>query len=105
MFVDDSAAKLSKLEAALGSGDKDDAPATPFADLDGVVHQFKGSSSSIGAPRITAACVEFRNATQAADVAAMRTHLAAMRAEFTAVRATLTEIMALETKIKAAGGA
>ena len=101
MFVDDSNAKLSKLEAAL-SGSEPDAHA---AELDGVVHQFKGSSSSIGAPRVTAACVDFRAAAQAADVAAMRKHLEAMRSEFAAVSATLTEIMALETQIKAAAGA
>ena len=101
MFVDDSANKLSKLEAALSSSEPD----AHAAELDGVVHQFKGSSSSIGAPRVTAACVDFRAAAQAADVDAMRQHLKAMRKEFNAVSATLAEIMALETQIKAANGA
>ena len=99
MFVEDSTTKLSKLEAALASSEPD----AHAAELDGVVHQFKGSSSSIGAPRVTAACVDFRAAAQKADVNAMRKHLEAMRTEFAAVSATLAEIMALETQIKAAG--
>ena len=64
----------------------------------------QGSSSSIGAPRVTAACVDFRAAAQAADVDAMRQHLKSMRAEFTEVSATLSEIVALEAKIKQAAG-
>jgi len=39
MFVDDSATKLSKLEAALSSSEPD----AHAAELDGVVHQFKGA--------------------------------------------------------------
>ena len=101
MFVDDSTTKLSKIEAALSSPEPD----AHAAELDGVVHQFKGSSSSIGAPRVTAACVDFRAAAQASDIDAMRKHLEAMRTEFDAVSATLAEIMALETQIKAAGAA
>jgi histidine-containing phosphotransfer protein len=99
MFVEDSNAKLSKLEEALSS------PKPDGAELDGVVHQFKGSSSSIGASRVTAACVDFRAAAQAEDVDAMRKHLEAMRTEFAAVSATLAEIVELETQIKAAGAA
>ena len=101
MFVEDSTTKLSKIEAALSSSEPD----AQAAELDGVVHQFKGSSSSIGAPRVTAACVDFRAAAQASDIDAMRKHLEAMRTEFDAVSATLAEIMALETQIKAAGAA
>ena len=44
MFVDDSATKLSKLEAALSSSEPD----AHAAELDGVVHQFKGACPRYG---------------------------------------------------------
>jgi HPt (histidine-containing phosphotransfer) domain-containing protein len=80
LYLDDSVVKLDKLTTALA------AETPPVADIDGVVHQFKGSSASLGAARVAAACVSFRTAAKASDVEGMKTWLAAMRAEFTQAR-------------------
>ena len=50
------------------------------------MHQLKGSSASIGAARVTAACIAFRAAAQAADVPGMKVLLDTMRDEFTQAR-------------------
>ncbi len=80
LYLDDSVVKLDKLTTALA------AETPPVADIDGVVHQFTGSSASLGAARVAAACVSFRTAAKASDVEGMKTWLAAMRAEFTQAR-------------------
>jgi histidine-containing phosphotransfer protein len=80
LYLDDSVVKLDKLALAL------EADTPPVADIDGVVHQFKGSSASLGAARVASACVSFRTAAKAADVEGMKTWLAAMRSEFSQAR-------------------
>ena len=80
LYLEDSQAKLEKLAASLAA----DSPAC--ADMDSVVHQFKGSSASIGAGRVAAACVAFRAAAKGADVGGMRTWLEKITAEFEEVR-------------------
>ncbi len=82
LYLDDSAVKLDKLSSALAQ----ESPSC--TELDGVVHQLKGSSASIGAPRVTAACVAFREAAQAENVEGMRQSLSTMKNEFTQARAT-----------------
>nr|XP_016484641.1 PREDICTED: histidine-containing phosphotransfer protein 1-like [Nicotiana tabacum] len=55
LFFDDSEKLLNNLAMALQQQVVD------FKQVDAHVHQFKGSSSSIGAQRVKNACVAFRN--------------------------------------------
>ncbi|KAF3951649.1 hypothetical protein ACB098_10G171500 [Castanea mollissima] len=54
LFFNDSARLLQNIEQALVSGPID------FAKLDNYMHQFKGSSSSIGAKRVKDECTRFK---------------------------------------------
>uniref|UniRef100_A0A7N2RF38 Histidine-containing phosphotransfer protein n=1 Tax=Quercus lobata TaxID=97700 RepID=A0A7N2RF38_QUELO len=54
LFFNDSARLLQNIEQALVSGPID------FAKLDNYMHQFKGSSSSIGAKRVKNECTRFK---------------------------------------------
>ncbi|CAN6441287.1 unnamed protein product [Victoria cruziana] len=54
MYLKDSARLLSNMEQALEKNPPD------FKKLDAVIHQFRGSSSSIGAVRINNECVIFK---------------------------------------------
>ena len=52
LYFQDSAAKLDKLAARLAESPPD------YADVDALVHQFKGSSASFGAQTIAQLCVQ-----------------------------------------------
>ncbi|KAB2077400.1 hypothetical protein ERO13_A06G091600v2 [Gossypium hirsutum] len=54
LFYNDSARLIQNIEQALNSGPID------FCKLDDYMHQFKGSSSSIGAKKVTNECTAFR---------------------------------------------
>ena len=58
LYFDDSAQKLQKLTAKLNS--------TPpeFAEVDALIHQFKGSSASFGAQALAMICVHGRPLSQ-----------------------------------------
>ncbi|PWA55628.1 histidine-containing phosphotransmitter 1 [Artemisia annua] len=55
LFFEDSEKLLNNLATALQQNIVD------YKQVDSHVHQFKGSSSSIGAQRVTSVCVLFRN--------------------------------------------
>uniref|UniRef100_A0A2N9I4S9 Histidine-containing phosphotransfer protein n=1 Tax=Fagus sylvatica TaxID=28930 RepID=A0A2N9I4S9_FAGSY len=55
LFFNDSARLLQNIEQTLVSGPID------FAKLDNYMHQFKGSSSSIGAKRVKNGCTRFKD--------------------------------------------
>ena len=52
LYFQDSAAKLDKLAARLAESPPD------YADVDALVHQFKGSSASFGAQTVAQLCVQ-----------------------------------------------
>ena len=52
LYFDDSAQKLQKLTAKLSSSPPE------FAEVDSLVHQFKGSSASFGAQALAMLCVQ-----------------------------------------------
>ncbi|KAG7967414.1 hypothetical protein I3843_08G098100 [Carya illinoinensis] len=62
IFFDDSEKLLNNLAKALEQKDVD------FKQVDAHVHQFKGSSASIGAMRVKNACIEFRNYCEAQNI-------------------------------------
>jgi histidine-containing phosphotransfer protein len=61
LYFQDSVGKLEKLHQILSQ------PAPDFHELDQVVHQFKGSSASLGATHIAQLCIKLRQGCQQQD--------------------------------------
>ena len=60
LFFEDSVAKIERMcEIASSSGAPD------FNELDQLVHQFKGSSASLGAQMLASLCIRLRECCQA----------------------------------------
>ena len=60
LYFTDSEEKLAKLAPLFEE--------TPdFVTVNGIVHQFKGSSSSIGAPKVASACATLRRHCDSTD--------------------------------------
>jgi histidine-containing phosphotransfer peotein len=56
LYFEDSDAKINKLTEMVS------APTVDFAQVDALVHQFKGSSASFGAKKMAATCIQLRDA-------------------------------------------
>ncbi len=65
LYFEDAAAKIVKIEAIMA------AAAPDFVELDAVVHQFKGSSASLGAQAIARLCIRLREACQSRNAPAV----------------------------------
>lgn len=98
LFFDDTEKLLENLTESLKTDPVD------FKVVDGHVHQFKGSSSSIGAQRVKNVCVAFRHCCDAEDKKGCVDHLAKVKEEFNDVRSKLRKMLELEKRIMAAGG-
>lgn len=61
LYFQDSVGKLEKLHQILSQ------PAPDFHELDQVVHQFKGSSASLGATHIAQLCIKLRQGCEQQD--------------------------------------
>jgi histidine-containing phosphotransfer protein len=72
--------------------------------VDGHVHQFKGSSSSIGAQRVKQVCITFRQCCDNKDKEGCLESLEKVKKEFSLVRGKLETLLELEKRIVAAGG-
>ncbi len=72
-------------------------------ELDGFAHQFKGGSASVGAPRVTAACVALREALKARDEEGMQRALADVSASYNQVRDVFTQLLSLEASLRSLG--
>jgi len=79
LYFSDSKEKLDKLDQ-LFAGPPD------FDTVNGVVHQFKGSSSSIGAPKVASACATLRKHCDSQDREAAEAQLEKVKKEFRLVR-------------------
>ncbi|CAL8081431.1 unnamed protein product [Prunus armeniaca] len=80
-------------------------PSVDFKRVDAHVHQFKGSSSSIGAQRVKNACIAFRNfcEEQNTDGRCVRC-VQQVKQEYYLVKSKLETLFAMEQQIVAAGG-
>lgn len=94
LYFEDSASKLDKLGAKLATD------AVNFNEVDGLVHQFKGSSASFGAQTIAALCVHLRETCQQQNPAGCRVYLGQIKEAFTALKGQLEVFMQLETQRK-----
>ncbi|KAL1550212.1 peroxiredoxin type-2 [Salvia divinorum] len=98
LFFDDSEKLLNNLATALQQQVVD------FKQVDAHVHQFKGSSSSIGAQRVKNMCVEFRNFCEEKNLDVCLRCLQQLKREYFLVKNKLETLFRLERQIVEAGG-
>lgn len=101
LYFEDSANKIDKMQQMLS------VPSPDYAELDQLVHQFKGSSASLGAQAIAQHCIRLREACQRRDCAACQGLLHAVKESFTVLKSKLDMFLQLESQRKhilASGG-
>ncbi|XP_009786497.1 histidine-containing phosphotransfer protein 1-like [Nicotiana sylvestris] len=98
LFFEDSEKLLNNLAMALQQQVVD------YKQVDAHVHQFKGSSSSIGAQRVKNACVAFRNFCEEKNLEGCMQCLQHAKHEYFLVKNKLETLFRLEQQILAAGG-
>jgi len=98
LFFDDSVKLLENLTESLKTDPID------YKVVDGHVHQFKGSSSSIGAQHVKEVCITFRHCCDNQDKQGCLDQLVQVKKEFNIVRSKLGKMLELEKKIVALGG-
>eukprot|EP00850_Spirogloea_muscicola_P021505 SM000252S09057 [mRNA] locus=s252:135125:137083:+ [translate_table: standard] len=98
LFFEDSEKLLQDLTTEV------EATPVDYKKVDSFVHQLKGSSSSIGAQRVKAVCIEFRTFCDNENADGCKEALGNVKKEFDIVKEELTEMLELEEKILAAGG-
>lgn len=95
LYFEDSVGKIEKIGALLSSG------APNYYEIDQLVHQFKGSSASLGAQNIAYLCIKFRESCQQQNCSACQALLMQMRDAFTVLRQHLGFFLQLEQQRKA----
>ncbi|XP_042021164.1 histidine-containing phosphotransfer protein 1-like isoform X3 [Salvia splendens] len=98
LFFEDSDRLLHDLSLALDQQNVD------FKKIDAHVHQFKGSSSSIGAQRVKNTCIAFRSFCEEQNVEGCLGCLQQVKQEYLLVKTKLEALLRLEQQIVAAGG-
>ncbi|KAL8225516.1 hypothetical protein R6Q57_018094 [Mikania cordata] len=98
LFFEDSEKLLNNLATALQQKSVD------YKQVDSHVHQFKGSSSSIGAQRVTNVCAHFRNYCEEKNLDGCLQCLQQVKHEYILVRNKLEALFRLEQQILQAGG-
>ncbi|XVE89759.1 hypothetical protein DITRI_Ditri20bG0020700 [Diplodiscus trichospermus] len=98
LFFEDSERLLSELTKALEQQNID------FKKVDAHVHQWKGSSSSIGAQRVQKVCIAFRNYCEQQNVEGCLKCLQQVKHEYYLVKTKLETMFQLEQQILTAGG-
>ncbi|ESW16763.1 hypothetical protein PHAVU_007G183200 [Phaseolus vulgaris] len=98
LFFEDAERLLNELTKTLGQ------PSTDFKKLDALVHQLKGSSSSIGAHRVHRVCISFRNSCEEQNVEGCLKNLQQVTQEYYLVKSRLEALFKMEQQILAAGG-
>lgn len=98
LFFQDSEKILTNLTNALQQQVVD------FPQVDAHVHQFKGSSSSIGASRVKKACAAFREICEEKNFEGCLNNLHHLKHEYYQVKNKLETLFRLEQQIIAAGG-
>ncbi|XWS39087.1 hypothetical protein CRYUN_Cryun18bG0020000 [Craigia yunnanensis] len=98
LFFGDSDKLLNDLTMVL------DQPNVDFKKVDALVHQLKGSSSSIGAQRVKNACIAFRNYCEEQNIEACLRCLQQVNQEYCVVKNKLETLFRLEQQIVGAGG-
>ncbi|XP_011006096.1 PREDICTED: histidine-containing phosphotransfer protein 1 [Populus euphratica] len=98
LFFEDSERLLTDLTSALEQQNID------FKKVDAHVHQFKGSSSSIGALRVKNDCITFRNVCEEQNIEGCQRCLQQLKQDYYFVKSKLEALIRLEQQIVAACG-
>ncbi|XP_008795105.1 histidine-containing phosphotransfer protein 1 [Phoenix dactylifera] len=98
LFFQDSEKLLNELSRIL------DHQIVDFKIVDAHVHQFKGSSASIGAQRIKDVCIAFRSCCEENNRDGCIRCLQQVKQEYCLVKSNLEDLFRLEKQILAAGG-
>ncbi|OIT39952.1 PREDICTED: histidine-containing phosphotransfer protein 4 [Nicotiana attenuata] len=83
LFYKDSARLIHSIDQALEKQPLD------FAKLDSYMHQFKGSSSSIGAKKVNTECTQFREYCRAGNVEGCKRTFQQLKREYAVLRKKL----------------
>lgn len=98
MFFDDSENLLKNMQRALEQSPVD------FKQVDAHVHQYKGSSASVGAARVKNVCAAFRNFCEAQNLEGCVRCLQQLQHEYSLLKNNLQYLFRLQQEIQAAGG-
>ncbi|XP_041019869.1 histidine-containing phosphotransfer protein 1-like isoform X1 [Juglans microcarpa x Juglans regia] len=98
LFFEDSERLLNELAKAL------ELKTIDFRKVDAHVHQFKGSSSSIGAQRVQKVCIAFRNYCEEQNIEGCLKCLQQVKHEYSLVKSKLETLFKIEKQLIAAGG-
>jgi len=98
MFFDDSENLLNNMARVLKQVPVD------FQQVDAHVHQYKGSSASVGAARVKNVCAAFRNFCEAQNLEGCVRCLQQLQQEYTLLKTNLQYLFRLQQEIKAGGG-
>lgn len=94
LYFEDSARKIDKIEQMLST------PSPDFEELDQLVHQFKGSSASLGAQMLAQLCIQLRACCQVYNVQGCVTLAHQIRQAYDLLHNKLELYMQLETQRK-----
>jgi histidine-containing phosphotransfer protein len=83
LFFEDTESKIVKIGQALST------QPCPYHELDGMVHQLKGSSASIGACQLSSLCIRMRERCQAQDVGGCQALLMELQQAFVLLKGRL----------------
>ncbi|XP_028762258.1 histidine-containing phosphotransfer protein 1 [Neltuma alba] len=98
MYFDDSEKLIDNMKKILTQAPVD------FKQVDAHVHQFKGSSASIGAARIKNICMKFRNCCENQDHEGCWRLLQQLQNEYSSLKGHLMYLFRLEQELRSAGG-
>ncbi|PNH04169.1 Histidine-containing phosphotransfer protein 5 [Tetrabaena socialis] len=94
LYFEDSVQKIDRMGAMLSP------PVPDFKELDQLVHQFKGSSASLGAATIAHLCIKMREGCQTLDQQMCTALLGQLRDSYLLLKGKLDMFMALEQQRK-----
>jgi histidine-containing phosphotransfer protein len=94
MCAQDSGAKIDRIGQLLSNSPPD------YHELDQLVHQFKGSSASLGAAQIAQLCIRLRESCQQQDQATCVALQHGIRAAYADLKTRLEAFMQLEGRRK-----
>ena len=94
LYFEDSVQKIERIHQLLST------PVPDFNELDQVVHQFKGSSASLGAMAMAQLCIKLREGCQMQDGAACGALLGQVREAFALLKSRLDMFLQLENQKK-----
>lgn len=98
LYFDDAVPKIQRVGQLLSE------PVPDFGELDAVVHQFKGSSASLGAGGMAKLCIRMRELCQQRDVPGCQALVGQMQEHFMRLRQQLQAYLQLEAQRKQLSG-